>query len=119
MAKKVQPCPLAALFGQFCLPLTLMAVGVRLSWPLNFGWGNSNLLLKLMFPTVCVVVEVRSLGVGVGSAVQVPRIIFVRKSTKSKRHTRRVFIDIDTVNILKSQKMLQGVTCSQCPPGCS
>ena len=64
-----------------------MAVGVRLSGQLNLGWENSNLLLKLMFPTVCDVVEVKTAGVGVGSAIQVPKIIFVRKSAESGRHT--------------------------------
>ena len=75
--------------------LALMAVGVRLSGPLNLGWGNSNLPLKLMFPTVCVVVEVKPVGVEVGSAVQVPKINCVRKIAERKRHTWRVFIDIE------------------------
>ena len=53
------------------------------------------MLLKLLFPTMCVVVEVRSASVGVGSAVKMPKVVFVRKSAKRIRHAWNVFIDIE------------------------
>ena len=44
---------------------------------------------------MCVVVEVRSASVGVGSAVKMPKVVFVRKSAKRIRHAWNVFIDIE------------------------
>ena len=93
--KKGSAMPFGGVIWAILLTLALMAVGVRLSGPLSLGWGNSNLPLKLMFPTVCVVVEVKPVGVEVGSAVQVPKINCVRKIAERKRHTWRVFIDIE------------------------
>ena len=69
-----------------------MVVVVR---PLDWGWENSNLLLKLVFPTECVGAEVKSAGVKGGSTVQVPKIFCVKKSAARTRHAWRIFIDIE------------------------
>ena len=53
-----------------------MVVVVR---PLDWGWENSNLLLKLVFPTECVGAEVKSAGEKGGSTIQVPKTFCVKK----------------------------------------
>ena len=105
-AKKVQPRPLAALFGQFCLPLSLMVVVVR---PLDWGWENSNLLLKLVFPTECVGAEVKSAGEKGGSTIQVPKTFCVKKSATGTRHAWKIYIDMEKhIKITKITKRTPG-----------
>ena len=66
-----------------------MVVVVR---PLDWGWENSNLLLKLVFPTECVGAEVKSAGVKGGSTIQVPKTFCVKKRATKTRHAWKIFI---------------------------
>ena len=66
-----------------------MVVVVR---PLDWGWENNNLVLKLVFPTECVGAEVTSAGVKGGSTIQVPKTFCVKNSATKTRHAWKIFI---------------------------